>query len=131
MKTKLTQDIISDANLVVTRIKVDGGFVVNSYDKGHGILGSCFVPDHRTQLAGQLLAGIVHDVVPDHLDFKFCAQAAVAAADALIAELNGEPAIEARPCARCKTTGKISYNFIDWVTCEFCNGTGQILKAVE
>jgi hypothetical protein len=39
------QEIVSDGNLFITRIKVEGGWVYNSYDKGHGILGSCFVPE--------------------------------------------------------------------------------------
>jgi hypothetical protein len=86
MKINLTQDIISDANLVITKIKLDGGSVVNSYDKSNNILGSCFVPDLRTHLAAMASIGVMASgkySKPEHV-----AQDAVAQADALIIELN-------------------------------------------
>jgi len=38
------QEIISDGHLFVTRIETPTGWVYNSVDKGHCIMGSCFVP---------------------------------------------------------------------------------------
>lgn len=87
MSKNLDQDIISDGNLVITRIKAQGGYVVNSYDKSHNILGSCFVPDLRTQIATEALQGILSNASgiaePEHW-----AKFAVKYADALITELN-------------------------------------------
>lgn len=51
--------IIHDGNLFIAKIAVEGGWVVNSYDKSHQILGSCFVPSLRTHLAGLAMQGLL------------------------------------------------------------------------
>ncbi len=42
--TSIPQQVCSDGSLFITRIEVPGGWIYNSYDKSHKILGSCFVP---------------------------------------------------------------------------------------
>lgn len=44
-RMKLHEDTIAvDSNLITTVIRVPGGWIYNSYDKGNQILSSCFVP---------------------------------------------------------------------------------------
>ncbi len=88
VKINIFQEIISDANLIITQIKVNGGYVVNSYDKSHNILGSCFVTDLRTHLAGMAMQGLFSQ--RGMINIEADCSLAVKFADALIAELNKE-----------------------------------------
>lgn len=86
---ELKQEPISDGSLFITKVKVDGGYVVNSFDKSHQILGSCFVPDLRTQLAAMAMSKMA-EVDFNDADPIEVAEKAVIYADKLIDELNKE-----------------------------------------
>lgn len=101
MKTKPNKPTSENVNstndvLGITRFKVDGGYVYNSVDKSTGIMGSCFVPDLRPQLAGLALQGLCsnYDLFKKAVHFTggkeeiLICESAVQYAEALITELN-------------------------------------------
>jgi hypothetical protein len=85
MKINL-EEIVSDGSIFVTKIKVEGGYIYNSFDKSHNIMGSVFVPDLRTQIATAVLQGLstINSFASAH-DFT---KEALNTADVLIDKLN-------------------------------------------